>query len=62
MGYAVSIALLAYGIGIYGFLSYYYNMVNKRRAAGEEDHKMAGLTDAEIDALGDESPRFVYTI
>ncbi|CAK7204572.1 hypothetical protein SEUCBS139899_007330 [Sporothrix eucalyptigena] len=62
MGYSVSIALLAYGIGIYGFLSYYYNKVNKRRAAGQEDYKMAGLTDAEIDAMGDESPRFVYTI
>lgn len=61
MGYSVSIALLAYGIGIYGFLSFYYDRVNKRRAAGKEDHKVAGMTDAEIDALGDESPRFVYT-
>lgn len=62
MGYSVSIALLGYGILIYGFMSYYFNHVNKNRRAGKEDDKVAGMTDAEIDALGDRSPRFIYTI
>ncbi|KAL8691251.1 MAG: hypothetical protein Q9224_004222 [Gallowayella concinna] len=35
--------------------------INKRRAAGEEDWKMSGLTEEQIDELGDESPKFVYT-
>ncbi|EPE07698.1 mfs transporter [Ophiostoma piceae UAMH 11346] len=61
MGYSVSIALLGYGIGIYGFLAYYYNKVNQRRLAGDEDYKIVGMTDAEVDAMGDESPRFLYT-
>ena len=62
MGYSVSIALLAYGVFIYGFMSLYLSHVNKRRREGKEDHKIAGLTEAEIEVLGDKSPRFVYTI
>ncbi|KAI9897926.1 hypothetical protein N3K66_007782 [Trichothecium roseum] len=62
MGYSVSIVLLGYGIFIYAALSLYYRHVNKRRLAGKEDYKIAGMTDAEIDALGDRSPRFIYTI
>lgn len=62
MGYSVSIALLGSGILIYGFMSTYLNYINERRRAGKEDYKIVGLTDAEVDALGDESPRFMYTI
>ncbi|CAG9981188.1 unnamed protein product [Clonostachys byssicola] len=62
MGYAVSIGLLGYGIFIYGFMSLYLNHVNKRRKAGKEDHKIAGMSEEEINALGDRSPRFMYTI
>lgn len=62
MGYAVSIAFLGYGVIIYSFLSLYYRHVNKRRRAGMEDHKVSGMTDAEVEALGDRSPRFMYTI
>ncbi|KAH8663785.1 putative MFS transporter [Ilyonectria robusta] len=62
MGYSVSIALLGYGILIYGFMSLYLNHVNQRRKAGKEDHKIVGLSEEQINALGDKSPRFVYTI
>lgn len=62
MGYSVSIALLGYGILIYGFMSLYLNHVNQRRRAGKEDHKIVGLSEEQINALGDRSPRFVYTI
>lgn len=62
MGYSVSIALLGYGVFIYGFMSLYLNHVNKRRKAGKEDYKIEGMTDEEVDALGDRSPRFIYTI
>lgn len=62
MGYSVSIAFLGYGVIIYSFLSLYYRHVNIRRRAGKEDHKISGMSDAEIEALGDRSPRFIYTI
>lgn len=62
MGFSVSMALLGYGLFIYGGMSLYLHHVNKRRKAGKEDYKVSGMTDAEIDALGDRSPRFMYTI
>ncbi|KAK7887727.1 hypothetical protein LTR67_009630 [Exophiala xenobiotica] len=62
VGFSVSIGLLGFGSFLYGFASLYLHRVNKRRMEGKEDHKVAGMTDHEIDALGDESPRFVYTI
>lgn len=62
MGYSVSIGLLAVGMTTFGSLSFYMNKVNQRRRAGKEDYKIEGLSDAEIDALGDKSPRFMYTI
>jgi cbb3-type cytochrome oxidase subunit 3 len=62
MGFAVNIALLAFGIFFYGFMTLYLNHVNKRRREGKEDYKIAGLTDTEIEVLGDRSPRFMYMI
>lgn len=62
MGYSVTIALLGYGILIYGFMSLYLHYKNKQRKAGKEDYKIVGMGEAEIDALGDRSPRFMYTI
>jgi cbb3-type cytochrome oxidase subunit 3 len=62
MGYSASIGLLALGMILYAILSTYYYFVNKRRREGKEDYKIVGMTDAEIDALGENSPRFVYTL
>ncbi|OQU94914.1 hypothetical protein CLAIMM_01196 [Cladophialophora immunda] len=62
MGFAVNIALLASGIFFYGFMTLYLGFINKRRREGKEDYKIVGMGDAEIDALGDRSPRFMYTI
>lgn len=62
MGYSVSIGLLGVAMIIYGFMAIYLHLVNNRRKAGKEDYKIAGMTDEEVDALGDRSPRFIYTI
>jgi hypothetical protein len=35
-----------------------YSRINARRSSGEEDHKLVGKTLEEVDAMGDESPRF----
>lgn len=43
-------------------MSLYLNHVNQRRRAGKEDYKIVGLSEEQINALGDRSPRFVYTI
>jgi hypothetical protein len=62
MGFSVNIALLGYGVFLYGFMSLYLNHVNQRRRDGKEDHKIVGMTDAEVEALGDRNPRFMYMI
>ena len=52
--------MVAYGVLSFVFMWAYYTYMNKRRAEGKEDHKIAGLTEEEIEELGDDSPRFVY--
>lgn len=52
--------LVAIGALIYGGMFTYYLRANARRAAGKEDYKMEGKSEAELTAMGDDSPRFVY--
>jgi len=59
-GHAVSLAMVATATTIYGILWYSYMQANKARARGDEDEKIAGMTEEEIDEMGDESPRFRY--
>lgn len=62
MGYSTTIALLSLSLSVFSFLTLYLASQNKKRRAGLEDHKIAGMTEEEIAALGDKSPRFIYTI
>lgn len=55
-------AMVAFASCVYAFLTFHYSRVNARRAKGLEDHKIQGMSDEEIAELGDDSPRFVYTI
>ncbi|KAH6855900.1 major facilitator superfamily domain-containing protein, partial [Chaetomium sp. MPI-CAGE-AT-0009] len=59
-GHAVSMALMLMATLIYLFFWGYFRHLNKRREEGKEDYKVQGMTDEEIDELGDESPRFRY--
>ncbi|KAL8715427.1 MAG: hypothetical protein Q9220_000761 [cf. Caloplaca sp. 1 TL-2023] len=60
MGHAVTIALLALSAVVSGVLWWSMVNINKRRAAGKEDGKTVGLSEEQIDELGDMSPRYVY--
>lgn len=53
-------ALVAMAGAVYGLMSLYFINANKRRMRGDEDDKTAGLSDEEIEDLGDRSPRFMY--
>lgn len=53
-------SMLIFGVVTFGVMWLYYIFVNKRRAEGKEDHKIEGLSDSEVEELGDESPRFVF--
>lgn len=58
-GHAVTIAFLGCSAVITMGLWWAMLRINRRRREGAEDWKMAGLTEEEVDELGDESPRFV---
>ena len=47
--------MMAYCAIAYGGMSLYYMRKNRRRQAGLEDHVTQGLTEEEIEELGDDS-------
>lgn len=47
---------------IFAFMSWYLSRENGRRRRGEEDVRVAGMSEDEIAELGDESPRFIFTV
>ncbi|KAK6443628.1 hypothetical protein LTR95_000455 [Oleoguttula sp. CCFEE 5521] len=60
-GHAVTMSLVAFGSLLYTAMYFYFARENKLRAAGKRDELMAGLTEDEVLAFGDENPRFVYS-
>ncbi|OBT68516.1 hypothetical protein VE03_02875 [Pseudogymnoascus sp. 23342-1-I1] len=60
MGHATSLSMVGMAALIYLAMMFYYAKVNKDRAMGKEDWKIEGKTDAEIEDMGDRSPRYVY--
>jgi len=61
LGHAVTLGLVGFAIIILALMSLYLSRANAIRSAGKEDHRIAGMSDEEINDLGDRSPRFVYT-
>ena len=61
-GHAVSLAMVGMAAVVYAVLWWTYASANKRRREGKEEYKTVGLTEEQVKELGDESPRFVYTI
>lgn len=53
-------ALMFMAAVIYLFFWGYFRYLNKRREEGKEDYKVQGMTEEEIEELGDENPRFRY--
>lgn len=58
----MTLAMVAFASVVYAFMWLYLSRVNARRARGDEDHKIQGMSEQEVKELGDDSPRFVYTI
>lgn len=47
---------------IFALMSWYLSRKNDRRRRGEEDAKVANMSEDEIAELGDESPRYMFTV
>ena len=58
----MTLGLVAFAVLILGGMSVYFSAVNKKRLQGKEDDKVSGMTDEEIEELGDRSPRYLYTV
>ncbi|RSL56343.1 hypothetical protein CEP53_006806 [Fusarium sp. AF-6] len=61
-GHAVTLSMVALGTIIYGFLWWWYKRVNEQREAGVMKEKYRNMREDELGELGDESPRYKYTI
>ena len=59
-GHAISLAMGAFAVVGFGTVWVYYIYINGRRASGKEDEKTAGMSEAELEELGDKSPRFIF--
>jgi hypothetical protein len=60
-GYGVSIASVFASACIFSWMTLYYSRKNKQRREGKEDYKLEGKGEAEIQEMGDWSPRYVYS-
>ncbi|KAL4805884.1 major facilitator superfamily domain-containing protein [Aspergillus unguis] len=60
-GNAVTLSLVGFAGLLYGGMWVYYGWKNKRRDRGLEDAKIEGMTDEQIEEMGDMSPRFRYS-
>ncbi|KAI5304041.1 hypothetical protein KEM56_006916 [Ascosphaera pollenicola] len=60
-GHGFTLAVTFMSACLYGFLSWHYTRVNKRRDEGKENYKIEGLSEEEIQEMGDRNPRFRYT-
>jgi hypothetical protein len=61
-GHAITMAMVAFAIACYSVLWFALGRINTRRDKGEEEHLIAGMSDEDVAELGDDSPRFRYTI
>lgn len=54
--------MVAFALVCYAILWAYLGILNSRRERGEEDYLIEGKSEEEVAEMGDESPKFRYTI
>lgn len=54
-------AMLIMAAVLFGGIGAWLRHVNRRRAAGKENHRVEGLSAEEIEELGEDNPDYVYT-
>lgn len=60
-GNAVTLALVGFSGVLYGAMYFALRSINRRRARGLEDSKIEGMSEEDIQELGDRNPRFEYS-
>ena len=54
--------MVAMGTAIYGFMWFWFWRANRRRESGAMSEKHRQMDEDELMELGDDSPRYRYTI
>lgn len=60
-GHGVTLSMVALGTVIYSLMWLWYGRENKRRAGAPLSEKHRGMSEEELEELGDDSPRYIYT-
>ena len=61
-GYAATIGMLVLAFCIHLAVHLHFKNKNKRKLAGQEDWRIEGKTEEEINEMGEHNPRYLYTI
>ncbi|KAF1837939.1 MFS general substrate transporter [Decorospora gaudefroyi] len=61
-GHAITMAMVGFAIICYAILWFTLSRINSRRKKGEEEHLVEGMSEDDVAEMGDESPRFRYTV
>lgn len=61
-GYGAMIGLMVLQSTLHAIVGLYWRRQNQRKLAGKEDWRMEGLTEDEINELGEHNPRYLYSI
>jgi len=54
--------MLAYALGVFSFMHFYFKWDNKKKLRGDYDHLVEGMTEAEANELGERNPRYLWSI
>lgn len=61
-GHAITLSLVGFAGIIYSFLWWYFRRLNEQRDVSEGDDEAQRMSTDEMMELGDESPRYRYTV
>lgn len=61
-GHGITMAMVGFACTCYCVLWFHFSRANAKRERGDEDAAVQSLSDEDIAELGDDSPRFRYTI
>ncbi len=54
--------MLAYALGVFSFMHFYFKRDNRKKIRGDYDHITEGMTEAEANELVENNPRYLWSI
>ena len=60
-GHAISLSLVGLAVILFGLLWLYFVRENRLRLQGKRDDRATGLSEVEVEELGDDAPTYQYS-